>query len=504
MMEDFTMKQIRFYIALFVSVLTSSAMAQLSPVDFMRNNPRSVFANPATYTVDDGYFDLVLGGINFGLVNTGLKYDKFFQFDSQGYPTVLDLDKGVASLNKVNYLNTYLNVDVFNCGRRTKYGYFTYAHRMREYESFSYSKDLIQLLAQGNGSFVGKDNPASIDLRVALRAFQEFDFGYQMSLMEKLNVGVRFKFLMGFLDLKTDAMSIKVYTDPNSYALAFSPENISFKATIPINVVDGDSVSIPGSVRFDPTSLFKNYGMGIDFGFEYQLDEHFGFGAAINDLGFITWNNYAAEFKAELKDGGQYYDNGSFVFPGLTSDQVNSFINLPGYGDTLLLSLQDYYQLSAKSLSKYTSGLNTNLMVRGYYDVTPEHRFTAQFTGYNMGLGIKPAFTFAYAGGFKDKYDVVATYTVMPGSYDNIGIGLSANFGGALLYLATNNFLGFFNPANRSQLNLQFGLSFTSGKAVDRSEMVIIKAKEAEADAEYESDIEIGTDTETKPFEESF
>lgn len=479
------MKQIRFYIALiFASVMTTSAMAQLSPVDFMRNNPRAVFANPATYTVDNGYFDLALGGINFGLINTSLKYDQFFQFDDQGYPKILDLNKGVESLRKMNYLNTYVNVDVFNCGLRTKHGYLTYAHRFREYESMSYSKDLIQLLAQGNGSFLGEDNAANINIRLAARAFQEFDFGYQMSLMEQLNVGVRFKFLMGFIDLRSENMNIKVVTDPNTYALTITPENLSFKSTIPINLVSGDTLAMPGSVRFDPATLFKNYGTGIDLGAEYRINDQWGVAAAINDLGFIVWNNYAAELKAELKDGGSFYNDGSFTFSGLNSDHVNGMMNTEGYTQSLLDSLKNYYQISAKNLSKYTTGLNTNMMVRGYYDLTPEHRFTAQLMGYNLGLGMKPAFTLAYNGAFNDKYDVVATYTMMPGSFDNIGIGLSTNFGGVLLYMATNNFLGFFNPANRTQLNAQFGISFTSGQTVDRSEMIILKDKEAEAEPE--------------------
>ena len=480
------MRKIRLYITLvFMAVLTSSAMAQLSPVDFMRNNPRAVFANPATYTIDNGYFDLALGGINFGLVNTGLKYDKFFRFNSNGYPTTLDLNKGIASLNKVNYLNTYFTWDIFNCGLRTKHGFFTYTHRMREMESMSYSKDLIQLVAQGNNAFLGESNPADIKLNLAMRAIQEFDFGYQMAMTEKLNVGVRLKFLMGTVDLKANALDAKFYTDPESYALKLVLQPITLTGTTPYKFqVVGDSTVKIVDRRFNPANLFKNYGGGIDLGAEYQINDQWGVAAAINDLGFISWNNYAVQFKAELKDGGSFYDDGAIVFPGLNSDQIHGLLNDSTYASALLDSLSGYYKISVNSLAKYTTGLNTNLMVRGYFDLTPNHRFSAQFTGYNMGLGIKPAMTLAYTGSFLGKYDVVATYTMMGGRYDNIGIGLSANFGGIMLYVASTNVLAFFNPANRSQLNAQFGISFTSGKTVDRSEMVIIKDKEAEADEE--------------------
>lgn len=482
MKEDTTMRKIRLYITMmFMVALTSSAMAQLSPVDFMRNNPRAVFANPATYTVDNGYFDLALGGINFGFINSGLKYDKFFRFDPNGYPIMIDLDKGVASLNKVNYLNTYLNWDIFNCGLRTKHGFFTYTHRLREVESIAYSKDLIQLLAQGNASFLGESHPADIQLNLAARAFQEFDFGYQMALTEQLNIGIRLKFLMGTADVKANALNAKFYTDPESYALKLAVEPITVTGTMPYKfVMSGDSVVTIADRRFNPASLFKNYGGGIDLGAEYQINDQWGVAAAVNDLGFISWSNNATQFKAELVDGGSFYEDGAIVFSGLNTDQLHGLLNDSTYASALLDSLSGYYKLSVNSLGRYTTGLNANFMVRGYFDLTPNHRFTAQFTGYNMGLGIKPAMTLAYTGSFLGKYDVVATYTMMAGRYDNIGIGLSANFGGILLYVASNNVLAFFNPANRSQVNAQLGISFTSGQSMSRSDKVIIKAKAAE------------------------
>lgn len=476
------MKNIRLYITLmFVAVLTSSSMAQLSPVDFMRNNPRATFANPATYTVDNGYFDLAIGGINFGLINSGLKYDKFFKFDGNGYPTTLDLDKGIASLQNVNYLNTYLNFDIFNCGLRTKHGYFTYTHRLRETESLSFTKDLLQLIAQGNASFLGDSNSANIELSVAARVYQEFDFGYQMALTDHLDIGIRAKFLMGFADVKANALSAKLYTDPDTYAMKLALDPITVRGTFPYQFQIGDDYALSiVDRRFNPANLFRNYGFGFDLGAAYQINDEWGVAAAINDLGLISWNNYSVEFKAEVQDGGSFYEDGSIVFPGLNSDQLHGLLFDSTYVNSLMDSLSGYYQLSVNPLARYNTGLNTNFMVRGYYNITPEHRFTAQFSGYNCGLGIKPALTLAYTGSFGGKYDVVATYTIMNGRFDNLGVGLSANFGGILLYVASNNIIGFFNPANSSQLNVQLGISFTSGESTSRSEKVIIKAKEAE------------------------
>lgn len=475
------MKHIRIFATLvLLAVTTSVSFAQMvSPVDFMRNNPRSTYANPAFFTVDYGYFDLGLGGFNLGVQNIGLKYDNFFRFNEAGQPVVLDLNQGVASLLDENYLNTYFNFDIFNCGRRTRHGYFNYIHRLRFMESMSYSKDLIQLVANGNAAFLGESNPADIKLGISARVFQEFDFGYQMCLTEHLNIGWRLKFLMGFVDAKADNLNVQLYTDPDTYAMTLNAAANVF-ATLPYFITVEDGKPNIADKRFNPANLFKNYGFGADLGAEYIINERWGVAAAVNDLGFIKWNNYALS--------GSMNDI-TLNFNGLTEDQVNAFMNDSDFTSNLMDSLTNMAQVDVQNLEEYRTGLNANFMVRGYFDVNPSNRFSAQFAGYNQGLGIKPAMTLAYTGSFSDKFDLVATYTMMPGSFDNLGVGLSANFGGLLLYVASNNILGFFNPANRSNLNVQFGMSLTSGEYVSRAETVIIKDRIADEE-EAEDDID--------------
>lgn len=470
------MKQLRIvFSVLFVMGFGAAIHAQwVSPVDFMRNNPRSAFANPATFTAEHGYFDMALGGINFSVQNLGLKYDKFFRFNELGQPVVVDLNQGVDALLKKNYINSNLGFDVFNCGRRTRHGFFTYSHRVRMVEAFRYNKDVLALLMQGNGNYVGEDHPAELDLAVGARAWQEFNAGYQMCLTEKLNIGARVKFLIGAADARTNNVSSTLVTDPDSYALTLSG-GFDARATVPyeIEYVDGHFQLKDG--RFNVVNWFKNFGAGIDLGAEYQFNDAFGVGVAINDLGWIRWKQFPWQVVGEVKDGGSLYHNGSIVFSGLTSEQVEGMIDDPDYLNRFLDSLSQYYDISVQSLSGYTTGLNTSLMVRGYYDIDPSNRFIAQLAGYHNGLNMMPAFTLAYDGAFSDRFDVVASYTMMKGSYGNLGLGLSANLGGLLLYVASNNVLGFLDPVAASNLNFQFGVSFTGGERKQRSERIVME-----------------------------
>ena len=482
------MRKVRMMLlALLLGLGTMASAQMISPVDFMRNNPRNVFANPAFFTADYGYFDMALGGINIGVQNIGLKYRKFFKLNNKLHPVVLDLNEGVASMRRNNYLNTNVAFDIFNCGRATKHGYFTYSHRFREMETFRYNREFFELAVNGNASFMGEDHPARANYGVAARGYQEFNFGYQMSLTEKLNIGARFKFLMGYADAKSKAMNFKLVTDPDTYALSASGA-IDVRATIPyqLSMHNGD-VDIVDS-RFNIANLFKNYGGGIDLGAEYKINDQIGVAAAVNDLGFIRWNNFSVRFVGQVNDAGDMFDEGSFVFQGLTTEQVQGFIDDPHYFSKLMDTIVHYFDLSSEALTGYTSGLNTTMMVRGYYDLTPEHRFSAQLTGYCSGIGLRPALTLAYTGSFQDKYDVVATYTMMPGNMLNLGVGLSANLGGSLFYIATNNVFGFINPANTSSLHIQFGLSFTADWKEKREDKIVIREKQLEEEQEEQEE----------------
>lgn len=469
------MKRLAFVTTILFVMSGTAAFAQLStPVDFMRNNPRSMFANPATYTAEYGYFDMGLGGIGIGVQNIGLKYDKFFRFNEIGQPVVVNLNQGVNSLRKWNYVNTAVDFDIFHCGRRTRYGFFTYSHRLREIESFRYNKDMLALALQGNANYLGEDHPAVIDLAVAARAWQEFNVGYQMCLNYHWNIGFRMKFLMGYADGKSSQLGATLITNPDSYALTLTG-GLDARATLPyeIDYVDGNFKIKDG--RFNIMNLLKNYGGGIDLGAEYRFNDEFGVAAAINDLGLIHWNNFSMRVTGDVKDGGSLYHDGSIIFPGLTTEQVDGLINDPEYLGKFVDSLTHYYDIQSQRLSGYYTGLNTSLMVRGYWDVTEEHRLAAQLMGRFNGLGFSPALTLAYDGAFSDQFDVVATYTMMKGSLANVGIGLSANLGGMLVYVASNNVFGFFNPANASNLHFQFGISFTGADRMKRNDRLVIQ-----------------------------
>ena len=454
-----------FVLALMMGMNAAKAQ-QVSPIDFMKMNPYQMKSNPAAKLPYESVMSIAIGNTNLGLQHTGLRYDNFFDFDAQGVPTTLNLRKLANGLNESNFLGINSETQLFTLYRSIGNGMLTFDWGVKVRGDLRFSDDLFKLLAYGNSVFVGEGNPANVDVNLNLNAYREFAVGYQHNINEKLSIGGRAKLLFGLANLATSNANVKLFTDPDSYALRIM-ENVGVMASLP-RVFTLENGVLNANGGFIWSDLFRNVGFGMDLGAEYRFNEHFGVMAAVNDLGFIRWKLNNVKLESKIEDAGQFYDDGSFLFNGLDTDQLQLIISDEYYRERFLDTLKQYFPMELTNADKYTTGLNTNVLLRGYYDIDGKNRFTLQAQGMFYNSGFRPAVTLAYSGSFFKKIDVCASYTVMKDSYDNIGLGLAFNLGVFHIYAASNNVLGLFKPLNTSALDAQVGIVFNLWKAEKR------------------------------------
>lgn len=454
-----------FVLALMMGMNAAKAQ-QVSPVDFMKMNPYQMKSNPAAKLPYESVMSIAIGNTNLSLQHTGLRYDNFFDFDAQGVPTTLNLRKLANGLNESNFLGINSETQLFTLYRSIGNGMLTFDWGVKVRGDLRFSDDLFKLLAYGNSVFVGEDNPANVDVNLNLNAYREFAVGYQHNINEKLSIGGRAKLLFGLANLATSNANVKLFTDPDSYALRIM-ENVGVMASLP-RVFTLENGVLNANGGFIWSDLFRNVGFGMDLGVEYRFNEHFGVMAAVNDLGFIRWKLNNVKLESKIEDAGQFYDDGSFLFNGLDTDQLQLIISDEYYRERFLDTLKQYFPMELTNADKYTTGLNTNVLLRGYYDIDGKNRFTLQAQGMFYNSGFRPAMTLAYSGSFFKKIDVCASYTVMKDRYDNIGLGLAFNLGVFHIYAASNNVLGLFKPLNTSALDAQVGIVFNLWKAEKR------------------------------------
>lgn len=443
--------------ALLMGFVVSQAQ-EVSPVDFMRMNPYQMKANPAADLPYKSVMSLVVGNIGLNVQNTTLRFDNLFDFDAQGRPKVYNLRKLANSLKDDNFLCINANIDLFTFYHRLNKGMLTFDYGIKVQNEAKYNDGLFKLIGYGNSAFLGESNPASVNMSFDVAAYQEFALGYQLNITERFSLGGRAKLLFGLANVNSRNVDVKLFTDPDTYALRLE-EDIAIRASMPgiITINDG-AFATNGSFGFG--DLFHNPGFGIDLAAEYRFNERFSAVAAVRDLGFISWGANNFEMNGSINDAGQFYDNGGFLFNGMDIDQLQLVISDESYRELFLDTLKQYFHVSVDKGEKYTTMLNTNLMLRGNYDIDSHNRFSIQAQGRYYHSGFRPALTLAYNGSFIKMFDICATYTVMQGSYDNIGLGLAGNFGVFHVYLTTSNVVGFFKPFNTSMMNAQVGIVF--------------------------------------------
>lgn len=465
--------------------LTMGFVAQaqeVSPVDFMRLNPYQMKTNMATNLPYSSVMSLVIGNTTLNLQNTTLRYDNLFEFDEHGKPTVMNLRKFADGLNKKNFLGIDSNVELFTLYRSVGKGrgMLTFDWGIKVQGDVSCSDGLFKLFAYGNSAFVGDDNPADINLDLNLKAYRQFAVGYQHNVSNKFSIGVRTKLLFGLANIQTESANVKLFTDPDSYALRIK-EDIFVKGCMPsaVQVKDGNLETSGGFIWRD---LYGNQGFGLDLAAEFHINKHFGIVAAVNDIGFISWKANNIMLEGQVEDVGQFYDNGSFLFTGLDSDELELIMTEEDYRDAFSDSLKMYFPTEFKTGEKYITRLNTSALLRGYYDIDGMNRFIVQAQGMFYESGFRPAMTVAYNGTFFNKLDVCATYTIAPGSYDNLGLGLALRLGTFHIYATTNNIIGCFKPMNTGSMNAQVGIVFNMLKP----EMQVAKKSKAQKSNESE------------------
>jgi len=447
------------------SVLSLNGQA-LDVTHYMRMSPFQHNNLPSSSTIYNGYFSLATGNIQVGLNLGGIRYKNLFETDDEGYPTVLTATKFVNHLSNKNYVGFYDDIELLGVGFRIKSRYFlSIDYRQRANLDLAYSRDVLGFPIYGNMAYV--ENPADLDMSVNLNAYQELGVSFRHKVNNNIMWGVRPKLLFGIANVSTKNLSAQISTDPQDYtitmtyaaamrAAAIMPFNMKF------NQQDGFQFEADYDVRNIMNNVFKNVGFGIDLGFSYKLKESINLSAALLDLGFINWKTSTMNMNSNLEDAGGLYNDGSFMFSGLSQSQIQSLMEGQGISD-FLDTLAQYFPLQISPTGRYATALTPRVVFQADYDFGKYHRVSASTQFRFAKKFFQPSLTIAYDGCFFNTIDVCVAYTLQRNSYDNLGIGLGFNLGFLNVYAGTQNIIAAFSVRNVSQITATAGVAFNWG-----------------------------------------
>lgn len=242
-----------------------------------------------------GYFNIpVVSGTGVNVVNNFLSVDNFiYQRDGELVTALhksVSPDEFLGRLPDVNRLNASINTNILGVGFYTKKVFWNIGLNARVDANVNLSKELFSVLKTlGNGTFDLHDT--SIDANAYLETY----LGTSFRVCDWINVGLRFKFLMGLANAHTDIDTMRANVTPDGVTAELQGivrANAIFvdKSRVePDEPVNADLFNF-SSVNYMLNNV-KSYGVALDLGAEFRLlNDHLKLSAAITDLGVIKWS----------------------------------------------------------------------------------------------------------------------------------------------------------------------------------------------------------------------
>jgi hypothetical protein len=213
------------------------------------------------------------------------------------------------------------DADIIGFGFRTNKGkgYFSLGISAHTAANYALPSDLFKITENG---FPNKTSLDFSPMRMQFVAYRQISIGYSRKITDRLTAGVNVKPLFGAMAVATKIDKLDLYTGADRWELN-AKGNVY--ASYPIDVKTDAEGKLEGGLKgieardlededfMDYGTGFHNPGIAIDLGAEYQINDRLAVSAALNNLGFISWNRdlNSMSFDGKYTFNGIYYDASS-------------------------------------------------------------------------------------------------------------------------------------------------------------------------------------------------
>ena len=360
-------------------------------------------------------------------------------------------DEFLGNIKDKNRIRTDVNVQVLGVGFKAFGGYNTVGVNARANVNVNLPGALLRLAKQGieNKTYDISDFDAHGE------AYAELAFGHSRDINENLRVGGKLKFLLGAGNVDAQFKKAQLTLGENEWTAVTDAEvqasvkNLTYKTETKMRGPEGEEHrhTYVNDLDYDKFGL-NGFGLAIDLGAEYKLDDDWRFSAALLDLGFIRWNNNMVA----STNGEKTFTTDKYIF-NLDDEATNSFEN---EGDRLFDDLCNLYELqnngdkggrtrmlgatfnlgaeyALPAYRKLTFGLLNSTRIQGEYSWT-QFRLSANVAptniisvGVNLGVGTFGA-DFGWLVNFHpDGFNLYLGMDHLVGQLAKQGIPLSSN-----------------------------------------------------------------------------
>ena len=446
------------FFALVIPVVSSAQ--QTNTMYFMPRLPQMSFMNPAFQPECNFYLSFPgISEVNLNMGNNSLSYNDII-FDSPVNDSLItflhpqaDPADFLSQLKPSNDLFTEFSTNIFGFGFRAGQGYFSFHIKERSQLNFSYPKDFMTFMLEGNQQMKGQTMDFN-HFNLFTNHHLEYSMGYAGQVGNKLGFGVRVKYLNGIANLQSKQFDLQMYTSTSGDSLAVN-SHIDMRGSMPLDV-EPDSLGFIDQVEeIEPSvsDVFANPGIALDFGVTYQLTDELEISASVTDLGFINYNNFVHN----------YTINGDFSFTGIdVSSEFDEGENNFEPAEQITDSLKEQIQFSYAE-NQFLHFLGPRIYVGGNYRLNDRVDLGLVSRTRFLGGELKQSFTLSANTRPIRGVSLSASYSVMNRAYNNLGLGLGLRLGPFQVYTVSDVISAGLWPESTRAFNLRFGLNFVFG-----------------------------------------
>ncbi|WP_421921210.1 DUF5723 family protein [Marinifilum sp.] len=452
---------------LLLVILTFNGIAQKvnNTLYLMKNVPQSNQLNPAIQPECKVFVGFpALSSIYFNYSNSSFAYDDVIT-DGTGIRSdslVVNVNRFHDALKTTNFVSQQFELTLLAVGVRAKDYYFTLDVIEKEDSRFSFDKEMISFLKDGNYDYRGRTANWG-GLGVDANAYHEIALGVSKKINDKWTVGVKGKMLFGIANLHMNESDMSVYTSLSGDEVILNSKH-RLRASIPINQISYDANGFIDDINFDGDDFDEDFflntdnkGFAVDLGMSYQMDEKTTLYASVLDIGAINWKSNGYEF---VQDGSFTYNGADWSQSGNSNDP--NYREIEDVFDDLVDDIEDEFRVS-DLVGSYAVALPTKIYLGGTHQIHKKMNVGALSRTEIFNGKVQSSLTLSANARFLRNLSTSLSYSVLNNSYTNIGFGLAAKLGPLQFYTVTDNVIAAIKPNGAQLANVRFGFNFLFG-----------------------------------------
>ncbi len=229
-------------------IITELQAQQSNTLFFMHSLPESNFINPAVQNGCKLFIGLpALSSIHMHASNSGFTANQLLNKVPGGY--TLDADGVLTRLAAKNIATSEVYTTILAVGLQKDDYYYTFTIQEKDNMASLYSRDLVAFGLKGNTPFEGQ----WINLNgtgVFYNHVREFAIGVSKVKNNALTLGIKAKLLFGKLNVTTGSSDIRMFTQENTFDLAFETD-AGFNSSLPYSMGVEDNGIYRFNHRYD-------------------------------------------------------------------------------------------------------------------------------------------------------------------------------------------------------------------------------------------------------------